>query len=52
MTFKPDSNLIMVYGVTAGAEVGLSGEPLFNGDRVRYYEFTNNDFRLLKVEDS
>ncbi|MGE8179171.1 hypothetical protein [Pseudomonas fluorescens] len=52
MTFKPDSNLIKVSGVTADAEVDLSGKPLPSGDRVRYYEFTNNDFRLLKVKDS
>jgi hypothetical protein len=52
MTFKPDSNLIQVSGVTADAEVDLNGDPLVSGDRVRYYEFTNNDFRLLKVEGS
>ncbi|WP_347928363.1 hypothetical protein [Pseudomonas helvetica] len=52
INFKPDSNLMMVLGVAADTEVDVSGKPMVSGNRVRYYEFTNNDFRLLKVEGS
>jgi len=51
LTYKPDSNLIIVSGITSDTEEDMQGKPLKNRDRVRYYEFVSNEFRLLKIKD-
>ena len=51
LTYRPDSNLIIVSGITADTEEDMQGKPLKNRDRIRYYEFVNNEFRLLKIKD-
>jgi hypothetical protein len=51
LTYKPDSNLIIVSGITADTEEDMHGKRLKNRDRVRYYAFVNNEFRLLKIKD-
>lgn len=52
LSYRPDSNLIIVYGITVDTEEDLKGKPLKNRYRTRYYEFVNNEFRLLKITDS
>lgn len=51
LSYHPDSNLIIVSGITADTEEDLKGKRLKNRDRTRYYEFVNNEFRLLKIKD-
>ena len=51
LTYKPDSNMIIVSGITADTEEDMHGKPLKNRDRIRYYKFVNNEFRLLKIKD-
>lgn len=51
LTYKPDSNLIIVSGITVDTEEDMKGKPLKNRDRIRYYKFENNEFRLLKIKD-
>ncbi|WDG81376.1 hypothetical protein PUP68_00305 [Pseudomonas chlororaphis] len=46
---KPDSRLLIVIGVAADPEVGLKGESLPSKNRQRFYEFSNNELRLVKV---
>lgn len=52
LSYQPDSNLIIVSGITANTEEDMKGKRLKNRDRTRYYEFVNNEFRLLKITDS
>lgn len=51
LSYQSDSNLIIISGVTADSEKDMKGKSLKRGDRVRYYEFANNTFRLLKIKD-
>lgn len=51
LSYQPDSNLIIVSGITADTEKDLKGKRLKSRDRVRYYEFVDNEFRLLKIKD-
>jgi hypothetical protein len=51
LSYHPDSNLIIVSGLTVDTEEDLKGKRLKNRDRTRYYEFVNNEFRLLKIKD-
>lgn len=52
LSYQPDSNLIIVSGITANTEEDMKGNRLKKRDRVRYYEFVNDEFRLLKIKDS
>lgn len=52
LSYRPDSNLIIVYGITVDTEEDLKGKQLKNRYRTRYYEFVNNEFQLLKITDS
>lgn len=52
LSYQPDSNLIIVSGITANTEEDMKGKRLKNRDRTRYYEFVSNEFRLLKITDS
>lgn len=51
LSYEPDSNLIIVSGITVDTEEDLKGKRLKNRDRIRYYEFVSNEFRLLKIKD-
>ncbi|APC19257.1 hypothetical protein BLL42_14515 [Pseudomonas frederiksbergensis] len=51
LSYQSDSNLIIISGVAADSEKDMKGKGLKRGDRVRYYEFANNAFRLLKIKD-
>lgn len=46
---KPDSRLLIVIGVAADSEVGLDGSELDEGNRQRYYEFSKNKLKLIKI---
>jgi hypothetical protein len=52
LSYRPDSNLIIVYGITVDTEEDLKGKQLKNRYRTRYYEFVNNELRLLKITDA
>lgn len=52
LSYQPDSNLIIVSGITANTEEDMKGKRLKNRDRTHYYEFVNNEIRLLKITDS
>ena len=51
-SFVPDSRLIIISGVTANGEKDARGNRLKNRYRDRYYEFVNNEFRLVKRVDA
>ncbi|WP_259696504.1 hypothetical protein [Pseudomonas canadensis] len=46
---KSDSRLLIIIGVAADSEVGVDGNELDEGNRQRYYEFSNNKLKLIKV---
>lgn len=46
---KPDSRLLIVIGVTADSEVGVDGSELDESNRQRYYEFSNDKLKLIKL---
>jgi hypothetical protein len=46
---KADSRLLIVIGVAADPEVGMSGEEVNQRNRQRYYEFADNELHLIKV---
>ncbi|MEG2797092.1 MAG: hypothetical protein RR958_20845 [Pseudomonas sp.] len=46
-----DSRLIIISGLTADSEEDAQGNRLESRDRERYYEFVNNEFRLLTSND-
>ncbi|YAF69782.1 hypothetical protein NE357_28305 [Pseudomonas sp. G7(2022)] len=50
-TYLPDSRLIIISGVTLDGEEDAQGNHLENRNRDRYYEFVNNEFRLLGMTD-
>ncbi|GGK11021.1 hypothetical protein GCM10009103_02700 [Pseudomonas koreensis] len=50
-TYLPDSRLIIISGVTLDGEEDAQGNRLENRNRDRYYEFVNNEFRLLGMTD-
>ena len=51
MVYQPDSRLIIVSGITLDGEEDAQGNALESGNRDRYYEFVNNEFRLLSMTD-
>lgn len=51
MVYQPDSRLIIVSGITLDGEEDAQGNTLESGNRDRYYEFVNNEFRLLSMTD-
>lgn len=51
MVYQPDSRLIIVSGITLDGEQDSQGNALESGNRDRYYEFVNNEFRLLSMTD-
>jgi hypothetical protein len=51
MAYQPDSRMIIVSGITLDCEEDAQGNALESGNRVRYYEFVNNEFRLLSMTD-
>jgi hypothetical protein len=51
MVYQPDNRLIIVSGITLDGEEDAQGNALESGNRDRYYEFVNNEFRLLSMTD-
>lgn len=49
--FKLDSRLIVISGVAADPEVGLTGEKLASANRTRYFELKDNKLTLLMIVD-
>lgn len=52
MLHHPDSRLIFITGVALDGEVDAQGNSLESVNRYRYYEFVNNEFRLLTMTDA
>lgn len=52
MHYQPDSRLIFITGVTLDGEEDAQGNSLESINRDRYYEFVNNEFRLLTMTDA
>ncbi|PAW53412.1 hypothetical protein CKQ80_14495 [Pseudomonas moraviensis] len=48
---KPDSRLLIVSGIAADTEEDAKGNELESRYRTRYFEFVNNEFRLLTFKD-
>ena len=48
---KPDSRLLIVSGIAADTEEDAQGNELESRYRTRYFEFVNNEFRLLTFKD-
>ncbi len=48
---KPDSRLLIVSGIAADTEEDAQGNELESRYRTRYFEFVNNEFRLLTLKD-
>ncbi|WP_285418962.1 hypothetical protein [Pseudomonas sp. efr-133-TYG-5] len=48
---QPDSRLLIVSGIAADTEEDAQGNELEIRYRTRYYEFVNNEFRLLTYQD-
>ncbi|WP_192559302.1 hypothetical protein [Pseudomonas allokribbensis] len=48
---KPDSRLLIVSGIAADTEEDAQGNELESRYRTRYFEFVNNEFRLLAFKD-
>ena len=46
---KADRRLLIVIGVAADPEIGMSGEEVNQRNRQRYYEFADNELHLIKV---
>jgi hypothetical protein len=51
MSNQPDSRLLIVFGIAADTEEDAQGNELESLYRIRYYEFVNNEFRLLTFKD-
>lgn len=52
MLNQPDSRLILITGIALDGEVDAQGNSLESVNRDRYYEFVNNEFRLLTMTDA
>jgi hypothetical protein len=52
MVYQPDSRLIIVSGLTLDGEEDAQGNALESRNRDRYYEFVDNEFRLLTMVDA
>lgn len=52
MLYHPDSRLIFITGISLDGEVDAQGNSLESVNRYRYYEFVNNEFRLLTMTDA
>ncbi|MBK5509311.1 hypothetical protein JFT91_05155 [Pseudomonas sp. TH08] len=52
MAYQPDSRLIFITGITLDGEEDAQGNSLESVNRDRYYEFVNNEFRLLTMADT
>ena len=52
MLYHPDSRLIFITGISLDGEVDAQGNSLESVNRDRYYEFVNNEFRLLTMTDA
>lgn len=52
LSYQPGSRLLIISGITADTEEDVQGRQLESSYRVRYYEFVNNEFRLLTIKDS
>lgn len=50
-SFRIDSRLIVISGVAADPEVGLTGENLASANRTRYFELKDNKLTLLMIDD-
>lgn len=48
---RPDSRLLIVSGIAADTEEDAQGNELESRYRTRYFEFVNNEFRLLTFKD-
>lgn len=52
MAYQPDSRLIFISGLALDGEEDAQGNRLESRYRDRYYEFVNNEFRLLTMTDA
>ena len=52
MSYQPDSRLIFISGLALDGEEDAQGNRLKSRYRDRYYEFVNNEFRLLTMTDA
>lgn len=52
MSYQPDSRLIFISGLALDGEEDAQGNRLESRYRDRYYEFVNNEFRLLTMTDA
>ena len=52
MLYQPDSRLLLISGITLDGEEDAQGNSLESVNRDRYYEFVNNEFRLLSMTDA
>ena len=52
MAYQPDSRLIFISGLALDGEEDAQGNRLESRYRDRYYEFVNNEFRLLTITDA
>ncbi|MBP5943954.1 MULTISPECIES: hypothetical protein [unclassified Pseudomonas] len=52
MLYQPDSRLILISGIALDGEEDAQGNSLESVNRDRYYEFVNNEFRLLTMTDA
>lgn len=52
MSYQPDSRLIFLSGLALDGEEDAQGNRLESRYRDRYYEFVNNEFRLLTMTDA
>ena len=46
---KPDSRLLIIIGVSADPEIGMSGEKIGQYNRQRHYEFIDNKLHLIRI---
>lgn len=51
IVYQPDSRMLIVSGISADTEEDAQGNELEARYRTRYYEFVNNEFRLLMFKD-
>ena len=51
IVYQPDSRMLIVSGISADTEEDAQGNELETRYRTRYYEFVNNEFRLLMFKD-
>lgn len=52
MLYQADSRLILISGITLDGEEDAQGNSLESVNRDRYYEFVNNEFRLLTMTEA